>query len=139
MTLLLTYWKQLAILAIFLFGVILGYDYEKSKFDTYVAQVETQAKVAEALNAEKQRKQELISNEITKGYADAIKKLNAHYVTNRVLKPKTSSSEVPNIPTTSPGVNAETESSVSITDRDCALDVLQLLYLQQWVKDQYEN
>jgi hypothetical protein len=133
---LLTYWKQFAAIALFLAGVYLGYSYEKAKFETFVAQVETQAKVAEALNAEKQRRQETISNEITKGYSDAVKKLNAHYVANRVHNTKTSGSEVPNIPTTTTGVDAKAESLVPTTEGDCALDVLQLLFLQQWVEEQ---
>jgi hypothetical protein len=142
MTLLLTYWKQFATLALFLAGVYLGYSYEKAKFETFVAQVETQAKVAEAQNAEKQRRQESISNEITKGYSDAVKKLNDHYsgvshnTPHRVYNPKTSGSEVPNLPTTTSRVDAETESSVPTTEGDCALDVLQLLFLQQWVEEQ---
>jgi hypothetical protein len=141
MTLLLTYWKQFAALALFLAGVYLGYSYEKAKFETFVAQVETQAKVAEALNAEKQRRQESISNEITKGYSDAVKKLNSHYASKptRVHNPKTSGSKVPNIPTTTTGVDAEAESSVPTTEGDCALDVLQLLFLQQWVEEQLKN
>jgi hypothetical protein len=139
---LLTYWKQFATLALFLAGVYLGYSYEKAKFETFVAQVETQAKVAEALNAEKQRRQETISNEITKGYSDAVKKLKDHYggvshnTPHRVHNPKTSGSEVPNIPTTTTGVDAEAESLVPTTEGDCALDVLQLLFLQQWVEEQ---
>jgi hypothetical protein len=147
MTLMLTYWKQFAMLALFLAGVYLGYSYEHAKFETFVAQVETQAKVAEALNAEKQRRQETISNEITKGYSDAVKKLKAHYVgvshntPTRVHNPKTSGSEVPNIPTTTAGVDAEAESSVpnsrgNTLIEDCSADVLQLLFLQQWVEEQ---
>jgi hypothetical protein len=146
MTLLLTYWKQFAMLALFLAGVYLGYSYEKAKFETFVAQVETQAKVAEALNAEKQRRQETISNEITKGYSDAVKKLNSHYASkpNRVHNPKTSGSEVPNIPTTTTGVDAEAESLVpnsrgNTLIEDCSADVLQLLFLQQWVEEQSKN
>jgi hypothetical protein len=143
MTLLLTYWKQFAMLALFLAGVYLGYSYEKAKFETFVAQVETQAKVAEALNAEKQRRQQTISNEITKGYSDAVKKLNSHYASkpSRVHNPKTSGSEVPTIPTTTSGVDAEAESSVpnsrgNTLIEDCSADVLQLLFLQQWVEEQ---
>jgi hypothetical protein len=141
---LLTYWKQFAALALFLAGVYLGYSYEHAKFETFVAQVETQAKVAEALNAEKQRRQETISNEITKGYSDAVKKLNSHYATHRVHNPKASGSEVPNIPTTTTGVNAEAESLVPNSNgntliEDCSADVLQLLFLQQWVEEQSKN
>jgi hypothetical protein len=144
MTLLLTYWKQFAALALFLAGVYLGYSYEKAKFETFVAQVETQAKVAEALNAEKQRRQESISNEITKGYSDAVKKLNSHYATHRMHNSKTSGSEVPNIPTTTTRVDAEAESSVpnprgNTLIEDCSADVLQLLFLQQWVEEQSKN
>jgi hypothetical protein len=142
MTLLLTYWKQFAALALFLAGVYLGYSYEHAKFETFVAKVETQAKVAEALVAEKEKRQKAISENITKEYANAVNKIKKHYASVshatsvRVLNNNTSGSEVPNIPTTTSGVDAEAESLIPTTEGDCALDVLQLLFLQKWVEEQ---
>jgi hypothetical protein len=145
MTLLLTYWKQFAALALFLAGVYLGYSYEHAKFETFVAKVETQAKVAEALVAEKEKRQKAISENITKEYANAVNKIKKHYasvshVTSvRVLNNNTSGSEVSHLSNTSTGVDAEAESLVPTTEGDCALDVLQLLFLQQWVEEQSKN
>jgi hypothetical protein len=147
MTLLLTYWKQFAALALFLAGVYLGYSYEHAKFETFVAKVETQAKVAEALFAEKEKRQKAISENITKEYANAVNKIKKHYASAshatsvRVLNNNTSGSEVPNIPTTTSGVDAEAESSVpnsrgNTLIENCSADVLQLLFLQQWVEQQ---
>jgi hypothetical protein len=147
MTLLLTYWKQFAALALFLAGVYLGYSYEHAKFETFVAKVETQAKVAEALVAEKEKRQKAISENITKEYANAVKKLTAHYKSHpvRVFVNNTSGSEVSNVSNTSSGVNEATESFVPNSNGsqdigqvmlDCSQDVLQLLFLQKWVEEQ---
>ena len=133
--------------AILLTGLFLGYSYEKAQFNAYISQVETEAKVAEAVNNAKELKQKEISNNVTKGYADAVKKLTTHYTSHRVYNPKASGGEVSNNATTSTGVNAETQSIVPPTrgnsiEREfdelassCASDVLQLLYLQQWIKE----
>jgi hypothetical protein len=148
MTLLLTYWKQFAMLALFLAGVYLGYSYEHAKFETFVAKVETQAKVAEALVAEKEKRQKAISENITKEYANAVNKIKKHYASVslatsvRVLNNNTSGSEVSHLSNTSTGVDENTEDFVpnSFGGQDlvlhCSQDVLQLLFLQKWVEEQ---
>ena len=148
MTLLLTYWKQFAALALFLAGVYLGYSYEHAKFETFVAKVETQAKVAEALAAEKEKRQKAISENITKEYANAVNKIKKHYASVshatsvRMLNNNTCGSEVSPLSNTSTGVDENTEDFVpnSFGGQDlvlhCSQDVLQLLFLQKWVEEQ---
>ena len=146
MTLLLTYWKQFAALALFLAGVYLGYSYEHAKFETFVAKVETQAKVAEALVAEKEKRQKAISENITKEYANAVNKIKKHYASVshatsvRVFNNNTSGSEVSHLSESTTGTVTNTESNLPNTViEDCATDVTTLLFLQQWVEEQSKN
>ena len=142
---LLTYWKQFAALALFLAGVFIGYSYEKAKFETFVAQVETNGKVAEALAAEKEKRQQAISENITKEYANAVKNLADHYKSKpiRVFNTGAASCSLSKVPNTTSGANGQTESNSAstggtdtVTEEMCASDVLQLLTLQQWIKQQ---
>lgn len=133
------YWKQAAIIAlgliIFSFGWYKGYSGEKAEFDAFKLQIEVNGKLQEEKNANLLKSQEKISQDVTKGYSDAIKKLNSYYSTHRVYNSTTSSS-VPNTTETSNTADGETESNLSSTIRDCSLDVVQLLYLQKWIKEQ---
>lgn len=133
------YWKQLAaialILIIFLFGWYKGYSYEKARFDAFKLQVEVNAKVQQDKNALVLKQQQKISENITKDYSDAIKKLNAHHAAKRMLNSNPSSSAMSEVSNSSCSTNGETESNLSSTIRDCSLDVIQLLYLQEWIKD----
>lgn len=134
------YWKQLAgialILIIFLFGWYKGYSYEKKQFDAFVFETEVNAKLQEEKNNLLVKQQQKITQNITKEYTDAIKKLNTYYATKRMSDSNSSNSEVSKISSTSTTTNGESESTLSDTIRDCSLDVLQLLYLQQWIRDQ---
>lgn len=141
----LTYWKQLAgaalILIIFLFGWYKGSEAKQIEFDLYKQAVEREAYIASALAVEKEKRQETISKNITKGYADAITKLNKFYVANRVRNTNTSGSEVPSVSETSTGTPTNTESNLPVAYgnsliEDCSSDVLQLLFLQKWVQEQ---
>lgn len=137
LTLALKYWKQLAIafliVFVFSFGYYKGYSNQKEKFDAFKLQIEANAKVQKDKNELLVKKQEQITDNVTKEYADAINKLNAYYA-NRMHN-NSSSSTMPQIPSSSNTTNGETESNLSSTLRDCALDVTQLLYLQKWIKD----
>jgi len=142
LTFLRIYWKQVAIafaLAfIFAFGYYKGYSSQKREFDAFKAQIEANAKVQQQKNAELAKKQQEISQNITKEYANAVNKLNAYYA-NRMLKYSTSS-RVSKNGETATTTNAKTESDLPDTTGsvalDCASDVLQLLYLQKWIEDQ---
>lgn len=133
------YWKQLAAIAlifiIFLFGWYKGYSYEKARFEAFKLQVEVNAKVQQDKNALVVKQQQKISDNITKDYSDAIKKLNTHHATKRVHNSNPSSSAVSEVPNSTSTTNGETESNLSSSIRDCSLDVIQLLYLQEWIKD----
>ena len=139
----LKYWKQLALafalLLVFTFGYYKGYSNQKEKFDAFKLQVEVNAKIQKDKNELLVKKQIQITDNVTKEYADAVKKLNAYYAANRMHN-NTSSSRMSEISTSTSSVNGKTESNLSSSTGnstlDCASDVLQLLYLQEWIKNQ---
>ena len=139
----LKYWKQLAlafaVLLVFTFGYYKGYSNQKEKFDAFKLQVEVNAKIQKDKNELLVKKQIQITDNVTKEYADAVKKLNAYYAANRMHN-NPSSSRVSEISTSTSSVNGKTESNLSSSTGnatlDCASDVLQLLYLQEWIKNQ---
>lgn len=142
MPFLMTYWKQIAI-GIFIFlvfgtGYHKGYSNQKQKFDAFKLQVEVNAKLQKDKNELLIKKQKQITENVTKEYSNAVDKLNAYYA-NRMLKYSSSSRVSKNTsPTTT--TDAKTESDLPDTTGnialDCASDVLQLLYLQEWIKSQ---
>lgn len=142
MPFLMTYWKQIAIgiviVLVFGTGYYKGYSNQKEKFDAFKLQVEVNAKIQKDKNELLVKKQKQVSENITKEYADAVKRLNTYYA-NRMLK-HTSSSRVSKNSTPTSSVDGKTESDISSTTGnialDCASDVLQLLYLQEWIKNQ---
>jgi len=142
MPFLMTYWKQIAIgiviVLVFGTGYYKGYSNQKEKFDAFKLQVEVNAKIQKDKNELLVKKQKQVSENITKEYADAVKRLNTYYA-NRMLK-HTSSSQVSKNSTPTSSVDGKTESDISSTTGnialDCASDVLQLLYLQEWIKSQ---
>jgi CRISPR/Cas system endoribonuclease Cas6 (RAMP superfamily) len=139
MSFLTTYWKKLAgialIFIIFLFGWYKGNEYQKAKFEAFKLEVAVNAKIQEQKNKDLLIKQKKVTENITKEYEDAIKKLNAYHAANRMLN-SSSSSKMSNTSKSSSTTYGETESNLSSTLRDCSLDVLQLLYLQEWIKSQ---
>ena len=143
MPFLMMYWKQLAIVFVVIFafgsGYYKGYSGQKAKFDAFKAQVEANAKIQKEKNELLLKKQTKISKHFKKEYANAVKKLNAHYASNRVLN-HTTINRVPENATAPSTTNGKTESnlpsSTGNTTLDCASDVLQLLYLQNWIKQQ---
>lgn len=142
MSFLTTYWKQIAIglfiALVFSFGYYKGYSNQKEKFDAFKLQVEVNAKIQKDKNALLLKKQTQITENVTKEYKDAVNKLNAYYA-NRMLNNPSSSRVSKNASTTST-TDGKTESNLSSSTGnitlDCASDVLQLLFLQEWIKNQ---
>lgn len=142
MPFLMMYWKQLAIVFVVIFafgsGYYKGYSGQKAKFDAFKAQVEANAKIQKEKNELLLKKQTQITQEVTKEYKNAVDKLNSYYA-NRV-RLSTSSSRVSENAKTTSSTDGKTESNLSSstgnTTLDCASDVLQLLYLQNWIKQQ---
>jgi len=148
MNLLTIYWKQIAvgcaILGIGLAGYYQGYSSQKAKFDAFKTElaIKTEAQKIQTDKIVTQQKQ--ITTTVAKDYANAVKKLNAYYVAHPIIKwvrdTNANSSAVSDISDTARVTNAETESDIFSTvganPLDCATDVLQLLHLQQWVRDQ---
>lgn len=150
MTLFLKYWKQIAgitlILIIFSFGYYKGSESKQREFDTFKHVIAVEAAIAEQTYQDSLVKQEQITKEVTKGYEDAIKKLNTHFKSNpvRLRNRNPSGSEVSTIPDTPRSVDETAEVVVSDTNGsdevtqallDCTQDVIQLLYLQDWVNE----
>jgi len=148
MTFLLGYWKQLAIASIlvllFSAGYYKGYSSEKAKFDAFKSELALRAKIQDEKNNATIKKQKQINANIKKDYADALKKLSIYYDTTSSTKWLRDHGSVPgklpDVSDTPSGTNDDTQSnqsgSTGIAALDCASDVLQLVNLQKWVKDQ---
>lgn len=148
MSFLTTYWKQIAVVATLLlsfgYGYYKGYSNQKEEFDLFKMQVQLNADLQKEKNALLVKKQKEVSENITKEYADAIKKLNAYYASHPNIKwvqnSNTTVSQLSESSTTTSQADGKTESNIPNPTRDialdCASDVLQLLYLQEWVKQQ---
>ena len=142
------YWKQLAIvgaiIGVFLFGYYKGYSHEKTKFDTFKLELAIKSDAQKQQNDKIVTQQKQITTNVAKEYADAIKKLNAYYAAHPTIKwmrnTNASASAVSDFSDTAGSINAETESNIpsasGASPLDCAADVIQLLHLQQWVRDQ---
>jgi hypothetical protein len=148
MTFFLAYWKQLVIagslVLLFSVGYYKGYSAEKAKFDAFKAELALRAKVQEEKNNDTIKRQKQITANIKKDYADALKKLSIYYdvaSSTKWLRDHGSvSGKLPDVSSTASGTNGDTQSNQSgatgVDALDCASDVLQLLNLQKWIKDQ---
>jgi len=134
----LLYWKQIAVVGLLalLFGIgyYEGYSKEKKAYDTFKLQTEVLGKQQQEQTKVLIKKQQQISENITKEYADAVKKINAYYASHPNIKWVHINSTTDNLPSVS-----ETPSTIDGTSErnilnDCALDVLKLQTLQEWVK-----
>jgi hypothetical protein len=123
-------------------GYYKGYANQKEKFDAFKLQTEINAKIQQDKNELLVNKQIKVSEDITKEYANAVKKLNAYYATHpKRVYINTTSSGVSKVTTATTKVDGEAKGDLPNTTTDatldCASDVLQLIYLQEWLKDQY--
>ena len=139
-------WKPIGfivlILLVFGTGYYKGYAGQKEKFDAFKVQTQINAKIQQDKNEVLVNKQIEVSENITKEYANAVKKLNAYYATHpKRVYINTASSRLPEVTTATTEADGEAKGDLPDTTRDatldCASDVLQLLYLQEWLKDQY--
>jgi len=142
------YWKQIVIVAstaiIFVFGYYEGYSHEKRAYDTFKSLTEANAHIQEEKNAALVKNQHTISENITKEYAHAVDSLKSYY-SNRPVKwlpISTPSGQVSDLSDTTKGANGTTKSvepsAEGASPVDCASDVLQLLELQKWIKQNLE-
>jgi hypothetical protein len=151
-----THWKAIFI-AIALFSAI-GYGkyqaWQKERaveaLQAYKIEVEVAAKTKEAENAKKVANQEKITTSTAIAYADSIDRLRKYYekdnrrfpaaYANGLRLDQNGSGGVSAIPEASGKSDAGAESnqpdSEGVTALDCATDVLTLLSLQKWVRDQ---
>ena len=145
MPILINYWKYvvaaIAIVISFGYGYYNGYFNQKTKFDAFKLQTQVNAKIQQDKNEILVKKQVNVSENITKEYSNAVKKLNAYYAANpKRMYINTSSSRVSEVTASAEAINGQAESNVLDTARDatldCASDVLQLIYLQEWINNQ---
>lgn len=141
-------WKAIAgvvlVLVVFGFGYYKGYQFEKEKFDAFKIQVELEKAKVIAEHERTKRQQVEATQKVAQEYSNAVSKLKTYYSAHPTIKwvqvGRPSVSTTNEVSKTSSGPDATTQSdSVStegITPLDCADDVLQLLWLQKWVRDQ---
>jgi hypothetical protein len=118
--------------------------------NAYKISLEVAAKVKEAENARKIAKQEKITTETAIAYSDSIERLRKYYekdnrrfpaaYSNGLRLDQDGSSGVSTVPEASGkpdgGAESDSASAEGVTVGDCATDVLTLLYLQKWVREQ---
>jgi hypothetical protein len=146
MNLLILYWKQIAVacalLGALLVGYYQGYSSEKAKFDAFKLELKVRTEALQQKNNAIVTEQKQITSNVTKEYANAVKKLNAHYAAHPTIKwvRNTDTRDVSDVSDTTESIDGKTESdvpsTVNVSPLDCASDVLQLLHLQEWVRDQ---
>ena len=136
------YWKQIVCAGALLGAFLFGFLYEKSNFDAFKLELKIRSEALQQKNNAIVTEQKQITLNVTKEYADAVKKLNAYYAAHPNVKwvRDTSAGAVSDLSNTSSSTHGETESNtlgtVGASPLDCASDVLQLLHLQEWVRDQ---
>jgi hypothetical protein len=149
-------WKAIlvgvALFSLLAYGKYQAWQKERAidALNAYKISVEVAAKVKEAENARKIAKQEKITTETAIAYSDSIERLRKYYekdnrrfpaaYTNGLRLNQDGSSGVSAVPEASGKPDAGAESNQSgaegVTVGDCAADVLTLLYLQKWVREQ---
>ena len=135
-----------------MYGYHEGYSHEKAAYDAYKYQSEAIAHVAQAHTTDVVNKQVEITNNVTKEYANAVDKLKIYYANHRPVKwlhdTLPSGGKVSDLSDTSKGANGNSEgdqsiaegfSTLDVTPEMCASDVIQLLELQKWVREQEGN
>ena len=146
MPFIINYWRYITffvlILVTFGSGYYKGYAGQKEKFDAFKLQTQVNAKIQQEKNQVLVNKQIEVSENITKEYANAVKKLNAYYASHpKRVYINTTGSRVSEATATSKATDGEAKSDLPSTTRDatldCASDVLQLIYLQEWIKNQF--
>lgn len=146
MNLWILYWKQIAVACAILFAGLLGYYQgyagEKAKFDAFKLELKVRTEALQQKNNAIVTEQKQITSTVAKEYANAVKKLNAYYAAHPTIKwvRNTDTRDVSDVPDTTESIDGKTESdvpsTVNVSPLDCASDVLQLLHLQEWVRDQ---
>lgn len=151
MTFLKSYWKPIAILLIgliiFTAGYSRGYSHEKAVYDAYRYQSEALAHVAEAHTSDVVKNQKKITENVTREYANAVDQLKIYYASHPTVKwlhdSLPSGSQVSDLSNTTSAPHGNTTgiklSADGASPLDCAADVMQLLALQKWIKEQEGN
>jgi len=130
--------------ALYGFGYYRGYSNVKIKFDAFKLEIKVNAEALRVRNLVLASKQNTINNNVVKEHKNAISKLHTYYTKHPVLKwmpnNSTSSNGLSKVSNSTIVIDGEAEinqiNTTGINPIDCATDVLQLLYLQKWIKEQ---
>jgi hypothetical protein len=142
----------LALLSLLAYGKYQAWQKERAidALNAYKISVEVAAKVKEAENARKIADQEKITTKTALAFADSNERLRKYYekdnrrfpaaYSNGLRLDQDGSGGVSTVPEASgkpdAGAESDTASAEGVTALDCATDVLTLLSLQKWVREQ---
>ena len=122
-------------LAALLIGLYGGYHYESIKFDDFKVRTIAEAKIQEAKTKEVISEQKQITQQVKDDYEAKIADIKRTY-TNRVrINP--SSGEVSTLPATAGGSDEITSNGLFI--QQCAQTTTQLIFLQEWINNEFKK
>jgi len=155
LTIIKAYWKYILaavlIVVAFIYGYYRGYEHEKKVLDATVVQYKAQQDIAEAHNKDVLKQQQQASDNLIKEYTNANNDLKSYYAAHPNIKwvrPSGKTSGTVSIKSESTsgtddtaqgdlsGTNGDTPSNVSAVIDDCAADIQQLMFLQEFEKEQ---
>lgn len=139
----LAYWKQLAlagaIIIVFGFGYYKGYEHEKLKYDAHLAEDVRLVAIAKAESDRRISEAQTIAQEVTKGYADAVDKINAYYKSHpHIIRMcnTASSSAMPSTSQSASGTITTVEGDTEIDAQIASQEIAQCQALIQWELEQ---
>lgn len=121
------------VLALFGFGYYKGHSNMKEKFDAYKAEVTAIGKAQEVKAKSIEKQADGISKGISNAYNRDVAAVRSYY--DRVRQ-QSGGCQMSAVPNSSSGVN---ERAADELFGQCAEATLQLIYLQQWVREQEQN
>ena len=148
-TLLITYWKPIAIalLCAVLYGggYYHGYKHEKSAYDAFVQAAKVSAQVQQANSERINSEQKDITNNVAKGYSDAVSKINDYYKSHPHIVRVSDSAGGCNLPSTGEGTKgtaattegaAEVAPTIELDVKSASLEITQCQKLIEWETSQ---
>jgi hypothetical protein len=127
----------------FLYGYYKGYGNEHEKFVSFQETMKANALIQQSKNKIIETQREKIAENITKEYGNAVKKINHHYASVDSKRLRLSSSTDSGVseadksasePDGTAKITSSDPSGYSSIRLDCALDAIQLLELQKFIR-----
>ena len=123
----------LIVVGLFSFGYYKGHSHEKAKFDAYKVEVEAATAAQEAKVKQIEKQATNINKDVTNAYNRDLAAVRSYY--QRLLNNQ-GGGKLPKVPSGSSRTHAGTPDELPSR---CSETTVQLIYLQQWVKDQEQN